>query len=315
MDAAFAPAIGFPRIADCGAIDAAALPDWVAANADSIESDLVQSGALLFRGADINGCDAFERFCRALTPKLRTYVGGGSPRTHIKGQVYTSTEYPAQAAIPLHCEASYLPGMPQRIWFYCQTPAAEGGETPIGDMAVMLERLEPAFVERIRRDGVLYVSNLHGGAGFGKSWMDTYESTCRDEVEARLAGQGSSYSWRPDGGLHVEMRAPATRTHSRSGEEIWVNQAINWHPAHLGEENYARLLSVFGAPQNFPKCAFYGDGEPIEARHVHVISAALKAIEVSFTWRAGDILLLDNERVAHGRRPFRGPRAVYVAMA
>jgi alpha-ketoglutarate-dependent taurine dioxygenase len=42
---------------------------------------------------------------------------------------------------------------------------------------------------------------------------------------------------------------------------------------------------------------------------------ALAAEERTFTWRLGDILLVDNEVIAHGRRPFTGERAIDVAMA
>jgi hypothetical protein len=34
-----------------------------------------------------------------------------------------------------------------------------------------------------------------------------------------------------------------------------------------------------------------------------------------FRWEPGDLLLVDNERMAHGRRSFRGSRSVLVAMA
>ena len=33
-----------------------------------------------------------------------------------------------------------------------------------------------------------------------------------------------------------------------------------------------------------------------------------------FPWQRGDIILLDNMLVAHGRDPFRGPRKIAVAM-
>jgi hypothetical protein len=311
----FATGHGFPLVVDCSATARVPLAEWIASESEEIERALFESGALLFRNTSVESCEAFERVSRALTPSLKSYVGGGSPRTHIKGRVYTSTEYPARASIPLHCEASYLPDMPSHVYFFCQTPALKGGETPIGDMSRVIERLNPRFVERLKRDGVLYISNLHNGQGFGKSWMDTYESEDRDEVESRLATQGAAYHWRGDGGLRVENRAAATQPHPRTGAEIWVNQMVNWHPLHLGMENYTRLLSIFGRVENFPKCAFYGDGEPIEPEYVRDVCDALDAIEKIFTWREGDILLVDNMRVSHGRRPFEGPRAVYVAMA
>jgi alpha-ketoglutarate-dependent taurine dioxygenase len=34
-----------------------------------------------------------------------------------------------------------------------------------------------------------------------------------------------------------------------------------------------------------------------------------------FSWQRGDVLLVDNMRISHGRRAFTGPRKVYVAMA
>jgi hypothetical protein len=36
---------------------------------------------------------------------------------------------------------------------------------------------------------------------------------------------------------------------------------------------------------------------------------------VNVPWVEGDLMLIDNVLVAHGRRPFTGPRRVLVAMA
>jgi alpha-ketoglutarate-dependent taurine dioxygenase len=36
---------------------------------------------------------------------------------------------------------------------------------------------------------------------------------------------------------------------------------------------------------------------------------------VSFPWRRGDVMLLENMLTAHGRTPFSGPRKVLAAMA
>ena len=157
--------------------------------------------------------------------------------------------------------------------------------------------------------------NLSDGRGFGKSWQVTYETDDRAAVEARLRADALDFEWNDTGGLRVFMRAPALRRHSVTGEEIWVNQAPNWHPAHLGPGHVQRMRRAFGEDINFPKVVFYGDGGAIAAEDIDVMMDALRAEETTFRWGQGDILLVDNEVIAHGRRSFTGERVIHVAMA
>ncbi|MEV5548310.1 TauD/TfdA family dioxygenase [Streptomyces sp. NPDC052309] len=46
----------------------------------------------------------------------------------------------------------------------------------------------------------------------------------------------------------------------------------------------------------------------------HIQQTGLK-LAVDVDWAAGDLLLIDNVLVAHGRRPFTGRRRVLVAMS
>lgn len=298
-----------------GAPATVALAPWIAAHRPRIEDRLAAQGAVLFRGFAVDEVADFAAACRAFSGELVEYVGGGSPRTRIADAVYTSTEYAAAEHILVHSEASYLRKMPSLIWFYCHTPPAERGATPLADLGRILARLDPAIVERFDRRGLRYVGNLHGGSGFGKSWQATYLSDDRAEVERRIAERGIEHEWRPDGTLRTFMPAPGLRAHPRSGAPIWGNQAANWHWATLAPHIVTSLRRLYGDSGNFPKAVFHGDGGEIEPDDIRAIAAVLKAEERAFAWARGDVLLVDNHRIAHGRQPFSGPRKIFVAMA
>jgi len=53
----------------------------------------------------------------------------------------------------------------------------------------------------------------------------------------------------------------------------------------------------------------------VEADVLEAIRDAYLKEEVVFDWLEGDVLMLDNLLVAHGRRPFRGPRKIVVGMS
>jgi alpha-ketoglutarate-dependent taurine dioxygenase len=317
-----APSIAFAGRADSGSI--AVLTEWdradgladaIAANRQGFLDGLHRHGALLFRDTGITDAAGFEEVTRGLVPELLSYVGGASPRSRISGDVYTSTEYAASAVLALHNEASYFRTMPELVWFFCKIPSAQGGETPLGDMRRVLARLDPALVERFSSKDFCYVTNLRGGEGFGKSWQSAYQTEDRGEVEAALRLKELEFKWTDDGGLRVLMRAPAVRIHTVTGEDYWGNQASNWHEANLPEATAAALRRTYGDPWNHPKAVFFGDGSAIPPEDIRVIARTLTEEETTFRWQAGDILLVDNQSIAHGRRPFSGSRQIMVALA
>jgi alpha-ketoglutarate-dependent taurine dioxygenase len=44
------------------------------------------------------------------------------------------------------------------------------------------------------------------------------------------------------------------------------------------------------------------------------VRATIKQEIRTFRWRQGDLLMLDNMLVCHGRMPFKGPRKILVSM-
>lgn len=287
---------------------------WLEDNRNQLASLLVEAGAFLFRGFDVTA-EQFESVARSGTPDLVLYTGGGSPRTHIGGKIYTSTEYTAEREIPLHCEATYFQKPPEFIWFYCQQVANTQGETPLGDMRQVFSRLDSEIIEVFQGKGVQYIYNLHNGNGFGRGWRQAFNTDDRDEVEQWLNSIESSYSWMSDGTLSVRLIAPAIRKHGGAGFEVWGNQAVNWHVCSQGERMAAAIKQLYKDVYRYPKHALFGDGSVIPDSYIKSISMTLSRAETTFCWQEGDILLCDNQFIAHGRRPYTGNRRVLVAMS
>lgn len=282
------------------------------ADGDRMDELLLAHKALVFRGFGVTEDGLAAVLDRLLANRL-AYVHGNSPRTRVGGNVYTSTEYPAELTISMHNELSYAHTWPARLLFHCARAPETGGATPLVDGARWLAALAPE-IRAAFRDGVRYTQNLHDGFGLGKSWQDTFETTDRASVEAYLAGAHAEWAWQDDGGLRITQVRPATVRHPVTGEEVWFNQADQWHPATLGDDVAAELADAF-APDELPQSVTFADGSPIPAEHVTEIRDQGLACAIDVDWRAGDFMVIDNVQVAHGRRPFTGPRRILVAMS
>ncbi|MCY0941370.1 TauD/TfdA family dioxygenase [Streptomyces antarcticus] len=279
---------------------------------DDLADLLTRAKALVFRGFQVTPAE-LDEVMDLLLPNRLAYVHGNSPRTKVGQNVYTSTEYPPEYTISMHNEMSYAHHWPERLLFFCDRAAETGGATPVVDGVRWLEALDPEVRESFA-DGVRYSQNLHGGRGFGKSWQDTFETDSRAEVEAFLDGTGATYEWKNDGGLRVSQVRPSTATHPVTGTEVWFNQADQWHVAGLGDDTAAALYQIM-PEKELPQSVSFADGSAIPPEYITQIRDRGLESAVDVDWRTGDLLLIDNMLVGHGRRPFTGPRRVLVAMS
>jgi hypothetical protein len=110
----------------------------------------------------------------------------------------------------------------------------------------------------------------------------------------------------------MQYRA-ATTKHPVTGAEVWFNQADQWHPAGLGDQTASELYDIL-EPDEFPQFVTFADGTPIPDAYIEHIQDRGLSNAVDVDWHTGDMLLIDNVLVAHGRRPFEGSRRVLVAM-
>jgi amino acid adenylation domain-containing protein len=270
-----------------------------------------RGGAVLYRDCGIQSAEELSEALAMLgMPPLR-YTERSSDRREVSPLIYTSTEHPADQVIRLHTEHSYSQRWPMRIAFCCLQPAARGGETPIAPVRQMMARLGSETLTRFREEGVLYVRNL--GGGLGLDWPQVFGTDDRGEVEAYCRANEIEAAWWGENRLTLRFRRPALRPHPETGQELWFNHAYFFNPASL--EPRLRAALEHCAPDDLPFQTFYGSGAAIPQSVFDEVAEAYAEVERPISWRRGDLLILDNMMVAHGRRSFDGPRTVLVGMS
>lgn len=286
---------------------------WASRNLDYLETNLLEHGAILFRNFGIRSVPAFNKFTKVFTEGLMEYTEPSTPRGEVGDRIYNSSEYPSNQFIPLHNEMSYAHVWPMKIWFYCDQAAREGGETPIADSRKVFALLDPEVRALFVEKQVMYVRNF--GDGVGLPWQTVFASNKKEDVEASCNRTGMQFEWRADNRLRVRYVRPAFATHPKTGETVWFNQAHLHHHMSLPPALRESLLETI-EDKEYPLDinARYGDGAPIEVKELSAIHDAFKQSSVRFPWQQGDILLVDNMLIAHGRAPFVGPRRILLAM-
>src|SRR6185369_345538 len=289
--------------------DSASIADWVAGHRATLAQYVHRQGGVLFRGFPVTSESALSDVAHALELQPMQYMEGATPRTRLSDYVYTSTEFPADHAIALHNELSYVKSWPMRILFLCLVPAETGGETPIADMRRVLARIPQSIRDLFERRGWMLVRNY--GDGLGLTWQTAFRVSSREAVERYCHANDIRCEWRDDAHLRTSQTRPAIATHPVTGERVWFNHVAFWHVSSLPDVIRETMLAEYGE-RELPFNTFFGDGDPIDDDIVAQIRDAWDAETTSFPWQAGDLLLLDNMLASHGRRAYTGLRRVVV---
>lgn len=287
------------------------LTHWAQENDTFIQNALLKYGGILFRGFGIDTKEKFDTFVSANCKELLDYNESSSPRSKLTNKVYTSTEHPQDQKILLHNELSYSSVWPKKIYFCSVIAAESGGETPIADVGRVYDRIDPRIREKFIEKGWMLVRNY--GDGFGLPWKEVFHTEDMDEVEAYCRLRNIEWEWKEGGRLRTRQVRRVVHQHPITGENLWFNHATFWHESSLNPDVRAMMLEIFGR-DGLPYNTYYGDGTPIEDEVIQHLQAAYDAETVMFSWEVGDLLVLDNMKVAHGRNPFTGQRLTLVAM-
>lgn len=254
----------------------------------------------------------------------------GSRTVHDK-EVFSASEAPPTLWIYQHNEYSRYTKFPSNIHFFCHHPAIEGGESPFAHSAELFDRMNeemPEFVKEITEKGLIspdiyrapgkeaknFIFTWAGPLAFGRDIKegDSME-TKKAKAEIQAARLTPHFWWRDDDQLEVHQHVPAVRRHPATGKPVWFNSLAGRYgtamdrgatnPPYVGDDGMA-----------FPPSTFR-DGSVIPKKYLHRMWELSQEIAVLVKTQAGDLALVDNYQVSHGRAPwFKGDRKILVSM-
>lgn len=263
--------------------------------------------AVLFQGVDgVLDVQAFGRFVVHLQLTPYPYVGGAAPRTIInvaagKDIVFTANESPPAEPIPFHHELAQTPNPPHYIFFYCDTPAEEGGETPIIDSTAVYRYAKehhPDFIAKLLEHGVRYTRTLPAEddplSPIGRSYKNAYCVANREELDAKL-GQvaGCRWTWLDDGSVRVTTEAvPAVRLVTDSHHHFVYQYSFS-------NSIVAAYLGWQDSRNDRHQALKFGNDEPMPEDVLESIAGFMQRERVLYRWKKGDIMALNNQRTSN----------------
>ncbi len=286
--------------------------EWIHEARQGLLEESVQYGAVLLRGFPVRDAHDFDRVVVAFGLENFPYYESlsNAVRINYTPRVFSANEAPPDVRIYLHHEMAQTPIYPEKLFFFCQQPALHGGQTPVCRSDWLWQKIEqsfPDFANRCQQLGLRYTHVMPPAddpkSGMGRSWQSTLRAVHRQEAEDRLRQLGYEWQWLENGYLRVTTpRLPAVVTIS-PGRSSFFNQLL---AAYQGWKDF----------RNDPRRAVcFADGSLIDEAVVGQIAQWADDAAYDHVWQAGDVLLVDNRVVMHGRRTFQGTRKVLASLA
>ncbi|MFP6765859.1 MAG: TauD/TfdA family dioxygenase, partial [Planctomycetaceae bacterium] len=264
-----------------------------------------------FRGFPLRTAEDFDAFVTAFGCSNFPYEESLSNAVRINRtpRVFTANEAPSEVSILLHHEMAQTPRFPGRLFFFCEQPADTGGATPVCRSDQLLYQLKqecPDFVSDCESKGLLYSNVMPAqndpDSGMGRSWRSTFRAETRVDAEAGMRALGYTWEWMSDDSLRATTPVLSAVRELATGRQSFFNQLI---AASQGWRDDRKDPS---------ESITFGDGTPLDIDAVQTASDLADSITFDIPWQRGDVALIDNFAVMHGRRTFTGTRKILVSL-
>lgn len=269
---------------------------------DDLLDLLARHGYLVLRGFDTD-IDAFSRLVRQTSGRISL-----DPARRFNGDTAQKVDAGTDP-VGLHCENGNSPFWPELYWFYCQREPVLGSQTTVCDGYLVYDELSPKVRAAFVGQDIVYSRRvpenlwktyaLHALADQEDGPKQLDQVTVEHLQELMATGE-DSVTLNEDNSIHYRFRTSAIRQSAISGE---ARQAF--------------ANSIFGPSYNYETPAItFANGTPIPADLLTEVDAVCDRHTHEVGWHTGDVVLIDNTRVMHGRRCIEdADRIIYNALS
>ena len=297
---------------------------YIASRRDELLEQLTAGGAIWFRGFEMmKEKEGFVKFYEALglNPCQDPLASVGARAVvDKKGAMYEAVNKPSRSKffVGMHNESTFK--RTNRLGaFVCFKQAETGGEFLLLDGQKMLRQMDPAVLERVYKKGVRF-SNAELPffdflrqlpAPVGDAAKPVVQSVASAGVAAKIDME-LELRWDENDadGLRLLAFSPPqspVNRHPVTGEPAWFCN-VHSHSRYLRDERDGDLPESSGASKLNRTDMFYGDLSDIAAEDLRNIDEVTRKNLVSVLMEPGDVVLVDNYQVMHGRDVFEGER-------
>ena len=267
---------------------------------DEVRRVFRETGAILLRGFEADG-DRFRAFADSLGETAivnRSY----EQRDNVTEDGTTQTVNKGTYLSPPHSEAGWSPMKPEVLWFFCVKPPASGGETYLCDGRHIWDTLPASLKTPLLAQRVKYVHEV------------PLKNLPFLGLPADLALA-----------QEIVRAIPAVKVHGLDAERVILEYFVDAREKPVDFTlfvitmiTFARLIRISTTPGvdstvKEERLRFEDDSVlPLAIRDGLMDHSLACAYDVA--WHPGELLMVDNYRMLHGRRSFEGDRQVYVRM-
>ncbi|KAG0683812.1 hypothetical protein C6P40_005314 [Pichia californica] len=290
---------------------------------------LDKHGAIVIRNSNNKNLnpEIISKFIKAISNNsgLEFFIQNGSTakRREVTEILSTANEGPHDKPIYQHNEFSRFIKYPTTLFFVCDKINAKGGETPVvhgGELFEAINKEIPEFNKELSKRGLFMEqiwtlksdNNTHWSYKFcfGRN-IDPNDKDFENnkKIAIKLAKEIASpfCEFNKDNDLRISQYTNPIRIYeSKNG----ISYPCFFNSIATFYANVKLKIGGYSKTKNIS----YNDGGEIPQEYLDL--TLQKSIDLAYNhaWQQGDIVILNNYQVSHGRCPWEGERKILVSM-